>query len=394
MPVHLRSEVALYMYHKLVRKIYFFQDKEPGFISYVIPKLNVLFVKLRDPIYQVFELAEEVYFIMEGRVDMFAPSGICYRAYIQGAYFGEVEILLGKTRNCTVRASDNNTQLLLMTKIHFIRMLEDFPKIAKEVIEIAHSRELLYISDTKRVEFTRKVTKFTLLRSKTAIRRRASQEDHSRNSITPSVTVKVAGTKTKDEVKKRKYRNMWQKLIRKTEEEDEKKRVGGKWDMVMRNMFKEKRRSAHSAIVSADISQVSSMNIQLIKRWFMRRPQPPPLKPGSKWKFIQTRLDSIKKLRDREKSGVFIAPSPPKATTAVEWLFNYNIDQVVRWEETSGVTPRTQARKMVMVALKSHNVFLEKLVSRMKTQEVKITTVHRRIHTAFQMLYKRLALET
>ena len=393
MPTHLRTEVALYMYHKLVRKIYFFQDKEPGFLSYVIPKLHVLFVKLNDAIYQIYELAEEVYFLMEGRVDLIAPSGICYRAYIQGAYFGEVEILLGKTRNCTVKAAIH-TQLLIMSKSDFIKTLEDFPKIAKEVIEVAHSRELVHISDTKRIQFVRKISKFPLLRTKTSIRRRASELANSRHSITPSLTVKVAGSKTKDELKKRKYRNMWQKLIQKNEEEEEKKRVSGKWDMVMRNMFKEKRKSAHSAIVSADISHVSSTNITLLKRWFVRRPRPAPLKADSRWKVVQSRLDRIKKLVSKEKSGVLIAPSPPKHFSKVDWLFENGIEEVLlRREEASAITPRTQLRKITLLTLKAHNFFLDKLMSRMKSQEARITSLHRRIHTAFKMLYKRLELD-
>lgn len=392
MPAHLRSEVALYMYHKLVRKIYFFQDKEPGFISYVIPKLHVLFVKQKDTLFQVYELAEEVYFIMEGRVELVAPSGVCYRAYIQGSYFGEVEILLGKTRNCTVKA-EQHTQLLLMSKLDFIKMLEDFPTIAQEVIEAAHSRELLHISDTKRIQFIKKVTKFTLLRSKTAVRRRASQLVNSSLTIAPSKSIKTAGAKTKDEVKKRKYRSMWQKLIVKNEEEEEKKRVSGKWDMVMRNLFKEKRKSAHSDIVSADISHVSSTNIQLLKRWFVRRPRPPPLKLDSRWKLVQSRLDRIKKLVVREKSGILIAPSPPKQFCKVEWLFDNSIDEVLHREETMAITPRAQLRKVTLLALKTHNFFLDKLISRMKTQEARLTAVHRRMQSAFQKLYKRLELE-
>ena len=396
MPAYLRTEIALYMYHKLVRKIYFFQDKEPGFISYVIPKLQVLFLKRNEVVFNIYELAEEVYFLMDGRVDLVAPSGIVYRVYIQGAYFGEVEILLGKTRNCTVKVAEVNAQLLIMAKPDFIRMLEEFPKIAKEVVETAHQRELVHMADVKRITFGKQVSKAStmLMKSRTSIK------PVTETTITPSMTIRPAGSRTKSELKKQKYRNMWQKLIVKTEEDEEKKRIKGKWEFILKNMFSEKRKtSAHISIVSANISnqQVSNQNLRLIGRWLNRRPKPPPLLPNSRWKLVQSRFSRIKNLISKEQSRVKIAPtlSPPKSFAKAEWLYDNSIEEILISKEAN-TSPRSEYLKMTVLSLKSHNFFLDRKLETMKKQESRVRKLHKRLHEkdegAFALIYQRADL--
>jgi len=365
MPTYLRAEISLYMYHKLVRKIHFFQDKDPGFISYVIPKLQVMMLQRGDTVFSIYQLAEEVYFLMEGRVVFIAPSGILYRDYAQGSYFGEVEILLGKTRNCTVKVVENNTHLLIMNKAHFLSMLQDYPTIGAEVIDTAHRREFLHQLDTKRVLFDKPPShRFHVPRSDT-LTRLVSQP-------TLGLVSRPTGEKTKTELKKQKFRNMWQHLFTKTEEEEAQERAEGAIRSVFK-VFKQRRRGSHLLTVAATAApKVSSSSLKFVKKWLLKREKGPPLRPGSKWKVVQEHIQDLHKVAKRN-SVIRIAPSPFRRKTIrkVDFLFNSAYEDLL-----TPVTPRQEGEKKALMFLKQHNIFLEWKVEHLRRQDAKLRELH------------------
>jgi len=142
LPASLRTEISLHMHKKIVEKVVFFQDKDPGFISYIVPTLKHITFKSEELMFAEGEYADEVYFLVTGRVNLKASNGIAFKTYVQGSYFGESEILENTTRTYTVQIASPIAELLAMSKAVFWSMMEEFPQVAQEVIETARLRTL------------------------------------------------------------------------------------------------------------------------------------------------------------------------------------------------------------------------------------------------------------
>ena len=73
-------------------------DHDPVFVCAVALYLVPTFVCENEYIYQERDYAEEVYFVINGRVSyVFGMKSVVYKNIQPGAYFGEVEIIR-KTR--------------------------------------------------------------------------------------------------------------------------------------------------------------------------------------------------------------------------------------------------------------------------------------------------------
>lgn len=65
-----------------------------------------------------------------------------FKTYVQGSYFGEVEILEGNLRDCTVQVTSQGANFLVLNKKDLLDVMEEFPEMAKEIKEIARVRKL------------------------------------------------------------------------------------------------------------------------------------------------------------------------------------------------------------------------------------------------------------
>jgi CRP-like cAMP-binding protein len=142
LPASLRTEISLHMHKKIVEEVVFFQDKDPGFISYIVPALKHITFRNLEFMFSEGDYADEVYFLVTGRVNLKAANGIAFKTYVQGSYFGEVEILENTVRTYTVQVASPIAELLAMSKAVFWSMMEEFPQVAQEVIETARLRTL------------------------------------------------------------------------------------------------------------------------------------------------------------------------------------------------------------------------------------------------------------
>ena len=141
LPAALRTEISQYLHRDIVQKVIFFQDKDPGFIAFVLPNLRNLAFKCGEVIFQQGEHADEVYFLLEGRVGYKTAQGAVLLTYVQGSYFGEVDILENVSRAFTAQVSSKVAELLVLTKANLLKMMEEFPDIALEVIETAREKQ-------------------------------------------------------------------------------------------------------------------------------------------------------------------------------------------------------------------------------------------------------------
>ena len=142
LPAYLMNEVSLHMHKKVVDKVIFFQDKSPTFLSFIIPKLKSETLQMNEFLYRLGDYADEMYFLTAGRVHLKTEESIVFKTYIQGSYFGEIELLTETERECTVQVCSQQAEFLSLTKSNFYKVLKEFPDIGKEIRQTAHLRAI------------------------------------------------------------------------------------------------------------------------------------------------------------------------------------------------------------------------------------------------------------
>jgi CRP-like cAMP-binding protein len=93
LPASLRAEVAKHTYQNVFQRLKFFQNKDPSFILAFLPILSQQNFEAREILYREGDIAEDVFFLLNGRVKMVSQQGYIFRYYGEGSYFGESEIL-------------------------------------------------------------------------------------------------------------------------------------------------------------------------------------------------------------------------------------------------------------------------------------------------------------
>lgn len=146
LPKRLKYEVAMMMHQGAVQHIQFFTERNEVFIAITVPFLLPVYVEEDEFVYRRREHASEMYFIARGRcaVTITHKSSIVQLRLIQcGAYFGDIELLQGVPRIYAIRAT-MHTDLLTMSKQILKDIEVEFPKIYKEMENIADLRKELY----------------------------------------------------------------------------------------------------------------------------------------------------------------------------------------------------------------------------------------------------------
>ena len=284
LPTTLRTEVSLQMHHKIVEKIYFFQDKDPGFISAVIPKLRNLRLEAGEIVYKEHEYPEEVYFLTKGRVDLLASNGFAFKSYVQGSYFGEGEVLDGRNRDCTVEVAEPGAKFMLLHKHDFLQLLEKFPKIAEEITETARLRT---IKNMEAKEFGLKsvssMPNLDLAKTMTGV-----QTQIHLTAPDPVVVNSLAKKKQKSLLKKEAHRRVWKGLI------DQKKDASNpdKWDFLVHKFFKPKDISRRkSDLIEADLfPNPTGSKVGLVEKAMLFHPN-----PNSKWNILRNNRKKLQK---------------------------------------------------------------------------------------------------
>lgn len=131
------------MHKRIVEKIAFFQDKDPQFMSYIVPKLKNVHMQSGEILFKDSDYAEEIYFLVKGRVN-FKSAGVVFKSYFQGSYFGEVDVIKNLLRSYTAQVVSQSADFLVLSKRDCMNFMKEFPNIAKEVKTTAHLRQEKY----------------------------------------------------------------------------------------------------------------------------------------------------------------------------------------------------------------------------------------------------------
>jgi hyperpolarization activated cyclic nucleotide-gated potassium channel 1 len=82
------------MHKGAAKQVPFFMGRDMTFISKIVPFLINVHSAPMDIIYSEDDYADEIYFIVDGRVDyVFGPDNTTFKSMQRGSYFGEIEVI-------------------------------------------------------------------------------------------------------------------------------------------------------------------------------------------------------------------------------------------------------------------------------------------------------------
>jgi len=140
LPKELRFEVASSMYGGVLKDSSLLRNQQKAFITFAVPLLTPVRIGEQTLLYHHGEYADEVYFVTAGWAEfLLMPQQVAFRTYVKGSYFGEVEVLfsLPRLHSCLC---GTHSQLFVLTKLDFLRLLEEFPTEKKQLLRVASER--------------------------------------------------------------------------------------------------------------------------------------------------------------------------------------------------------------------------------------------------------------
>jgi len=140
LPKSLRYEVAMNMHQGAAKHLNFFRSKDSLIVASIVPLLHPMFLSQKDFVYKKGELADEIYFIVRGRISyVFGTQNVVIKSMQRGSYFGDIEVLLEVSRKYSARAV-RDSEILIMNRqlIHLIT--QEFPSLWDEMRETAVKR--------------------------------------------------------------------------------------------------------------------------------------------------------------------------------------------------------------------------------------------------------------
>jgi CRP-like cAMP-binding protein len=141
LPKHLRYEVAINMHRGAAKDIKVFKDKDQSLIAFVVPLLLPMFLQKDEFVYSELEFADEIYFVVRGRVSYNCDNdSISFYAVQRGDYFGDIEVLKGIARKYSAHAV-RETEVLILKRDLLSEIKEKFQDFWSEIKKKAIRKE-------------------------------------------------------------------------------------------------------------------------------------------------------------------------------------------------------------------------------------------------------------
>ena len=116
-----------------------FRDGDTVFLEQVIMALKPYQAAAGELLIEKGELGREMYLIEQGEVEVLGDDGKILKVLTDGDTFGEVGVVMSQPRNASVRAKIP-TDLYVLEKTDFNRILRDNPSFAEAIITVARER--------------------------------------------------------------------------------------------------------------------------------------------------------------------------------------------------------------------------------------------------------------
>jgi glucose-6-phosphate 1-dehydrogenase len=130
---------------EMLEKSPMFAGADPLLLHSVIMAFHSSSAEAGETIIREGELANEMYLISRGTVDVLDKAGKVIKVLKDGDFFGEVSLLMSLPRTATVKAK-TQCDLFVLRKADFSRILRDHPQFAETMITVAKERYDLAVS--------------------------------------------------------------------------------------------------------------------------------------------------------------------------------------------------------------------------------------------------------
>ena len=142
LPSSLKAETLFFVHKKIFEKVKFFNNKDAKFVLEILEIIKNLKLQGGDVVYSTGDAADEMYFIVEGKIQLVNEDGVIIRVYGEGGYFGDTEIFRNrKERKCNAIAHPSgNCELIRLKKDAFFAILEDHHLYKKDLLDLAEKR--------------------------------------------------------------------------------------------------------------------------------------------------------------------------------------------------------------------------------------------------------------
>lgn len=187
LPKTLKYDIAMTMYQYAATTIAFFLQQDKAFAANILPLLTHVTKQSRDFVYRKGDYADEMYFIVAGRVNyVYGAHNYVFKSIVRGSYFGEIELLEQRPRDFSVM-TEESCSFFVMNKGVRVRQLFDsvlveYPKVAEALVTTSESRKarnlqaLQELADLLEVVEIRKESTYEDLAGKTSLTQGAVNE--------------------------------------------------------------------------------------------------------------------------------------------------------------------------------------------------------------------------
>nr|CAH7713230.1 unnamed protein product [Callosobruchus chinensis] len=140
LPVKLKTDVNLYLCRSLVMNVSIFSDLTAEQVSKVVELLIPQIFLPKDTIFQYGSYGDSMYFISSGTVAIYTHSGreVCHLG--DGAYFGEIAMVLKIPHRTATIIAVETTQVFVLKRKDFARSLLKNPKAMRKIQTVAQKR--------------------------------------------------------------------------------------------------------------------------------------------------------------------------------------------------------------------------------------------------------------
>ncbi len=142
LPKTLKTTVSLYLNREIIEKVPLFKGASEEFLTELILNLEPVIYTPGDYVVKKGEMGYDMFFISKGSIDVVSEDEkVVYATLSDGAYFGEIAILLSTPRTATIKAKDY-CDLYSLHKDTFDQILQRFPDFASSIEKEAQRRKL------------------------------------------------------------------------------------------------------------------------------------------------------------------------------------------------------------------------------------------------------------
>ena len=123
----------------VLERLPLFKGADPLLLNAIIMSLHAKTVEAGEVIIYKGDMASEMYLICSGEVEVLDGVGDVIKTLKDGDYFGEIGILISGPRTATIRAK-SLTDLYVLEKSDFSRILREYPQFAESMMKVAKDR--------------------------------------------------------------------------------------------------------------------------------------------------------------------------------------------------------------------------------------------------------------